>query len=86
MPVAATVLGGAGLVLAAAGFFLSSNTAVITVLASAALAGAIGGALFGAWGVRRPLGELGVVGLAAGGMGLPLGAFDLLLAVSRHLG
>lgn len=86
MPVAAAVFGGAGLVLGAAGFFLSQNAPALAVLASVALAGAIGGALLGAWGVRRPLGELGVVGLMAGGLGLPLGVFDLLVVVSGHPG
>lgn len=86
MPIAAAVLGGAGLVPAAAGFFLSSNTAVIGVLASAALLGAVAGVVLGAWGVRRPLGELAVVGLIAAGLTLPLGVFELLVAVSGHLG
>ncbi|MBO0743965.1 MAG: hypothetical protein J2P43_03020 [Candidatus Dormibacteraeota bacterium] len=86
IPVAAAVFGAAGLVFAAAAFFLSSSPPLTTVLAAAALAGAGGGGLFGACGVRRPLGELGVVGLVAGGMSLPLGAFDVLLAVSGTLG
>lgn len=85
-PVTAAVFGGAGLVLGAAGFFLSSNAPVMAVLASGALVGATAGAVLGAWGLRRPLGELGVVGLTAGGLSLPLGVFELLMAASGHLG
>lgn len=86
IPLASAVLGGIGLMLSAAGFFLSSSPAIVVVLACAALAGVAGGAVLGVCGVRRPLGEVAVIGIAAAGLGLPLAIFDLLIAVSGHLG
>lgn len=85
-PIAAAVVGGSGLVVAAVGFFLSSSPGVMAVLGAAALAGAIGAAALGIYGLRRPLGEVSVIGIVAGGLSLPLGVFDLLMAASGHLG
>ncbi|MBO0703251.1 MAG: hypothetical protein J2P38_09990 [Candidatus Dormibacteraeota bacterium] len=84
--VAGATLGGSALVLAATGFFLSSTASIIAVLASIALAGAIVGAVLGGWSLRRPLAEVGLVGLVAAGLSLPLALFDLVVAVSGRLG
>lgn len=83
---AAAAAGGTGLALAAAGFFVSSSSMVVAAVGAAAFAVAAAGAVLGACGVRRPLGEVAVIGIVAGALSLPLAVFDLLAATPGHLG